>query len=473
MAIYHMNSGIDQLEGLSLEEKHEKISTFINKQISSNNLALFIGSGCSVGAIQLMSVTMKEILKVEEVFKVVQRFLDVKGLKEFNNYVKNNDFVKEIKNEIENHFNNKKFENLNEYRNFLVEQHCEMKDSIEEAIVSYYNNYTNIEELLNWIQNGLHYDSGNSELENVFKIIKDKFIETIPLTGSEKYTKETYDIYRKFYRYIFEKRTELKSKVSIFTTNYDLFNEYALEANNIVYSTGFQNTIHKKFDINQFKYRLVDDTNRYKEKWQPITKEANLYKIHGSINWEANDDGELQQRDNTIDNPKVVIYPTMLKHKETAQAPYSELFREFANCLQKKDTTLIIIGYGFPDEHINNIIAQNLKNQDFNLIIFGDETEENVNNFCKYNKNSNLHIIGGEVNLNKHKDDVDKDDVDKDDVDKGDVDKDDVDKDNVDKDNKEESTQETEKAHHFNYIVENFLKSHSSDISKGEINDNA
>ncbi|MBU7127556.1 SIR2 family protein, partial [Staphylococcus aureus] len=144
------------------------------------------------------------------------------------------------------------------------------------------------------------------------------------------------------------------------------FNEYALENNNIIYSTGIQNTILKKFDINQFKYRVVDDTNRYKEKWQPVSKEANLYKIHGSINWKSNEEGELQQIDFNDEDDQVVIYPTMLKHKETAQAPYSELFREFSNCLQIKDTTLIIIGYGFPDEHINNIIAQNLKNQDFN-----------------------------------------------------------------------------------------------------------
>ncbi|MBH4789262.1 SIR2 family protein, partial [Staphylococcus aureus] len=194
---------------------------------------------------------------------------------------------------------------------------------------------------------------------------------------------------------VFDKRTEQKSKVSIFTTNYDLFNEYALENNNIIYSTGIQNTILKKFDINQFKYRVVDDTNRYKEKWQPVSKEANLYKIHGSINWKSNEEGELQQIDFNDEDDQVVIYPTMLKHKETAQAPYSELFREFSNCLQIKDTTLIIIGYGFPDEHINNIIAQNLKNQDFNLIIFGDVKEENVKNFYDNFKNFNLHLIGG------------------------------------------------------------------------------
>ena len=37
--------------------------------------------------------------------------------------------------------------------------------------------------------------------------------------------------------------------------------------------------------------------------------------------------------------------------------------------LQSPNTTLIILGYGFGDEHINNLIAQSLINEDFNLII--------------------------------------------------------------------------------------------------------
>lgn len=139
----------------------------------------------------------------------------------------------------------------------------------------------------------------------------------------------------------------------------------------------------------------------------------------------------MQQVDFNDEDDQVVIYPTMLKHKETAQAPYSELFREFSNCLQKKDTTLIIIGYGFPDEHINNIIAQNLKNQDFNLIIFGDVQEERIKNFYDNFKNFNLHIIGGDL-------------------------------DNSD-----------EKAHYFKVIVEKFLKNQSLDNIKGENEVNA
>ena len=73
----------------------------------------------------------------------------------------------------------------------------------------------------------------------------------------------------------------------------------------------------------------------------------------------------------------------MLKHKQTAQAPYSELFREFANILQVPNTTLIVMGYGFPDEHINNIISQNLKNQDFNLIVLVIKQRKKWVNFSK------------------------------------------------------------------------------------------
>lgn len=88
----------------------------------------------------------------------------------------------------------------------------------------------------------------------------------------------------------------------------------------------------------------------------------------------------------------------MLKHQETAQSPYSELFREFSTVLQKQNTTLIVMGYGFPDEHINNIISQNLQNQDFNLIIFGDISEDKMKEFYKkFEKKINLHIIGGQI----------------------------------------------------------------------------
>ena len=68
-----------------------------------------------------------------------------------------------------------------------------------------------------------------------------------------------------------------------------------MENNRIVYSTGFENNLHRKFDVNLFRSRVVDDTNRYKDVWQPTSKEANLLKIHGSINWTSDEEGQLIQ----------------------------------------------------------------------------------------------------------------------------------------------------------------------------------
>ena len=46
--------------------------------------------------------------------------------------------------------------------------------------------------------------------------------------------------------------------------------------------------------------------------------------------------------------------------------------------LQSSNTTLIILGYGFGDEHINNLIAQSLINEDFNLIILNSTSSPSI-----------------------------------------------------------------------------------------------
>lgn len=402
-SLYHFFKGKNLNSEMDSEQQKQQISSFIKRSLSSNNLSIFIGSGCSVPAIPLMSKTMSVILEDNKILELVKKYLELKSVDLFKEYLSNRKTWDEVtEKEIEEI---ELVECLIKNNNFTLisELHDEKltdKTSLIKYLDFFYRNYSDIESLLNWLQNGINFNPKDKELLYAFETIKSKFIETIPSLkseGSDKYDGNVFEIFRKFYKHVFEPRNAESPKVSIFTTNYDLFNEKGLEANNIFYTTGFTSNLQKKFDINQFKYRLVDDTNRYKDRWQPISKEANLYKIHGSINWKTMHDGELYQVEDNPNNESVVIYPTMLKHKETSQAPYSELFREFSNALQKKNTTLIVMGYGFPDEHINTIISQNLKNQDFTLIIFGDNTEKKMLNFYEEHKNSNLHFIGGDT----------------------------------------------------------------------------
>lgn len=395
MSIYHYYQDRDENEGLDLEQQKQNISSFIKAQFSAENLVFFIGSGCSVPEIPLMSQTMKTIIgKHSDILCVIKNFLNAKNVSLLINSLDDGETLKE---EIVRLCESHNLLTIADLYNNINKSDLWNKEKMLEIYEKFCSSFCDIESLLNWIQNGLNFNPNNEQLLKAYRILKDEFIASIPKLDSDSYKGDVFQTYVDFYKSVFSNRTEESAKISVFTTNYDLFNEYSLEANNIVYTTGFPSTLAKRFDINQFRYRLVDDTNRYKDKWQPVFKEANLYKIHGSINWISGEDGFLYQSNSTeADEDVVVIYPTMLKHKETAQAPYSELFREFSNCLQKKNTTLIVMGYGFPDEHINTIISQNLKNQDFNLIIFGNNKESKLNDFYEEFKNRDLHLIGGQ-----------------------------------------------------------------------------
>lgn len=432
--IYHYVNGEDILEGLTEEQQRKLLNEFLNKRFVSKNLVFFIGSGCSSGAIDLMSKTMSNIIeKKEKVYTKVKEYLNLRSvsyltssLESLKKWLEEEKQVEKVEKILDSASDSEK--TVGEF----VEAQSKDKDVEKFIEENFYKSFSDIESLLNWLQNGLSFNPSDNEIKNVINILKSDFLKTIPGLNDGKYKdSETLSIYQKFYQSVFNYRGVLSNKVTIVTTNYDLFNEYSLENNGIVYSTGFENNLHRKFDVNLFRSRVVDDTNRYKDVWQPTSKEANLLKIHGSINWTSDEAGQLIQKDN-IDrtDEEIVIYPTMLKHRQTAQAPYSELFREFANILQVPNTTLIVMGYGFPDEHINNIISQNLKNQDFNLIVFGDKTEKKMGEFFEeFKKVTGFHLIGGNTSI------------------------------------------ENVKAHYFNYIVNEIINYSSKDESDQEGDD--
>lgn len=403
--IYHYENNKDILEGLDENQQINKLKEFINKHFVSKNLVIFIGSGCSSGAIPLMSKTMSDILeKHKNIYEKVKEFINCKDL---NYLAKNIESCRDRIGEDQIALADELLQKINDSNSigvtigdFVNQQGEVLQEFIEQNI---YNGFSDIESLLNWLQSGLSFQPSNDDLKSVISALKSEFLKTIPALDDDKYKdSETINTYNKFYQSVFKYRTELSNKINIVTTNYDLFNEYSLESNRIVYSTGFENNLYRNFNVNSFKQRVVDDTNRYKDVWQPTSKEANLLKIHGSINWTSDESGQLIQKDLfKQSDEEIIIYPTMLKHRQTAQAPYSELFREFANVLQVPNTVLIVMGYGFPDEHINNIISQNLKHQDFTLIVFGNKLEDNMKKFFdEFKTQDGFHLIGGDTSCN-------------------------------------------------------------------------
>ncbi|MGR8838328.1 SIR2 family protein [Leuconostoc falkenbergense] len=366
--LYHYNGGNNLLNDVEdFDQQKIQVSQFFNTQIKCPNLNILIGSGASVPDIPLMNKTMKEIVKNPKNKDIKKQLLSYLNLSDEETGI------------FSKYFENKKISDK------------------EWKIVENYDYFSNIEGFMSYLQQKIataEFKSHRIKAFKVFEKLKSLFIETIPKFNDDKYLGKVSVNYQNFYQSIFSQRQEESPKLNIFTTNYDLFNEVALEKNEIKYTSGFKQGLVSKFDINQFNFRQVDERNRYKDRWQPTTKEANLYKLHGSINWIEKDKNIVQSN---ADDTNIIIYPTILKHIETAQIPYSPLFRDLSIQLQKPNSTLIIIGYGFGDDHINNLILQNLSHQDFNLIIFGNIEERNILEIKNQYTSLSVHIIGGKI----------------------------------------------------------------------------
>jgi len=208
------------------------------------------------------------------------------------------------------------------------------------------------------------------------------------------------EIYKKFYRKLLYRDNNL-TKTNIFTTNYDLFNEIALEQLGVIYTNGFTGFIERYFNPSTFNYAYAEQLDLSNKKWNVIDNFIYLYKLHGSITWIEDDTTNTLFKIKEIQKPQFqkennyMIYPTPMKQNSSFGSPYSDLFREFQKKLMQNNNVLVTIGYSFSDEHINNLIYQALTIPTFRLVIIGNYQAINIKKLFNLN-DSRIWIIGEE-----------------------------------------------------------------------------
>jgi len=141
----------------------------------------------------------------------------------------------------------------------------------------------------------------------------------------------------------------------IFTLNYDLCIETVFQKNDNI-------KIERGFDINRkWDYKLRSE---YEPENEP---DIFLYKLHGSIDWERNEEtGEVVYSDGSVKKPNL-IFGTAYKLQYVD--PFLFLFSEF-RYFSLKSRLIIVIGYGFADEHINGLLSQALKQDKARKILY-------------------------------------------------------------------------------------------------------
>ena len=204
-------------------------------------------------------------------------------------------------------------------------------------------------------------------------------------------------VYESFYRKLVLRDRSLPSPW-IFTTNYDLFNETAMDRLGLPYANGFSGVVERRFNPATFRYALAEQLDLMSRKWSAVDGFVYLGKLHGSISWIEDDHGLLPIREIAVlQNPeKVMVYPTPAKQDSALASPYADLFREFQSRIVREQSVLFTIGYAFGDEHINNIIYQALTIPTFRLVIFADPTMPGEIVKLRGLNDPRIWIIGGD-----------------------------------------------------------------------------
>lgn len=255
------------------------------------------------------------------------------------------------------------------------------------------SNNHNLEQILGVLYSGRSYYSGLKEKSQkeelcctkLIKLMEEEIFKNINIKFNTEEQLEILDIYKKFYQKIAFRNKDL-SRISVFTTNNDLYNERALDDLNIHYINGFSGGIRKFFNPSMFNYTYSKRMDVGIDKYEPVENMVYLYKIHGSVNWIDKGDGEKEGRFFSIEESfahctsednNILIYPTPTKQNKSLGAPYVDLFREFQHRLLEANTVLFVMGYGFNDEHVNDIIYRALAtNTTFNVVII-NQIDEN------------------------------------------------------------------------------------------------
>lgn len=183
----------------------------------------------------------------------------------------------------------------------------------------------------------------------------------------------------------------------VFTLNYDTLIEQALDHLGIHYWDGFTGRTEALFDPATYGLDLYFPGEIAEGRVRRFDKFLHLYKLHGSIHWREREDHPITASHSDLapfvkwckekageppesyissfnrlwenrEHP-IAILPTSNKFVQTLDMPYAHLFRLFHQRLHVPQTFLLVLGYGFGDEHVNRMIDQAMTNPSLVLLV--------------------------------------------------------------------------------------------------------
>ena len=181
-------------------------------------------------------------------------------------------------------------------------------------------------------------------------------------------------------------------RAHLFTLNYDTLFEQTCELLGIQYFDGFTGRADARFDPSVYGLDIYYPGEMSEGRVRRFDKFLHLYKLHGSIHWQLRNN-ELRARHSDLSEfsnycnldfkkkaEKLVdiidtnlatigILPTANKLAQTLMMPFAHLFRAFQIRLSTPQTFLLVLGYGFGDAHVTQILEEALMNPSLVMLV--------------------------------------------------------------------------------------------------------
>jgi len=196
--------------------------------------------------------------------------------------------------------------------------------------------------------------------------------------------------------------TRRSSALEIFTTNYDVFIEEAFEQAAVPFFDGFVGAVNPFFAPEC----VEAEDGRDDAAVFPPRGWTRLWKLHGSTNWRLTKSGGSRIvrgfAADTGPSEELIIFPSRQKYSESRKLPFLAFQDRLRRFLARGECLLLVIGYSFSDEHLNELLFQGLRGNPrlaIDALVYGPVTDrlakfaEDFRNLSVYG--SDKAAIGG------------------------------------------------------------------------------
>lgn len=145
-------------------------------------------------------------------------------------------------------------------------------------------------------------------------------------------------------------RADYRHPVEIFTVNYDLLLETALERHGVPYFDGFVGSLRARFRTDLVEAPPGDPAGYVASRF------VRLWKLHGSVNWVRSQDDQIVRIGQPAKDLPAAIYPSDAKYEESRRVPFLVLQDRLRRALHQPETIVLVSGFSFTDDHLNEML---------------------------------------------------------------------------------------------------------------------